>query len=96
MIWFGTKLTGKSPFSEVFCHAMIRDSEGRKMSKSLGNVIDPVDIMKGIDLESLHDKLKAGNLDPREVVKATKFQKTAFPDGIPECGADAIRFGLAA
>ena len=96
MVFFATKLTGKSPFTEVFCHSLVRDSEGRKMSKSLGNVIDPLDVMKGIELEALHDKLKQGNLDPRELVKATKFQNTAFPDGIPECGADAIRFALAA
>ena len=96
MVFLGTKLTGKSPFTEVFCHALVRDSEGRKMSKSLGNVIDPIDVMKGIELEALHDKLLQGNLDPKELGKASKFQKTAFPDGIPECGADAIRFGLAA
>lgn len=94
MVMFGLKMTGKVPFHEVYCHALIRDSEGRKMSKSLGNVIDPLDIMEGIELQDLHDKLKAGNLDPKEVATATKFQKTSFPDGIPECGADALRFCL--
>ena len=64
------------------------------MSKSLGNVIDPIDVMHGIKLEALHEKLQQGNLDPREVAQATKFQKTAFPMGIPECGADALRFSL--
>ncbi|KAK5016722.1 hypothetical protein LTR60_002272 [Cryomyces antarcticus] len=64
------------------------------MSKSLGNVIDPVDIMQGIPLQQLHDKLLVGNLDPKEIDNAMKYQKTAFPQGIPECGADALRFSL--
>lgn len=64
------------------------------MSKSLGNVIDPLDIISGIDLESLHAKLLVGNLKDDEVARATKYQKTAFPSGIPECGADALRFTL--
>ncbi|KAK0259952.1 hypothetical protein LTR91_000497 [Friedmanniomyces endolithicus] len=94
MIMFGIKLTGKVPFSEVYCHSLIRDSEGRKMSKSLGNVIDPVDIMDGITLEALTDKLKLGNLAPKEIERASKWQRSAFPDGIDECGADALRFSL--
>ncbi|KAK4980865.1 hypothetical protein LTR66_010321 [Elasticomyces elasticus] len=94
MVMFGIKLTGKVPFKEVYCHSLIRDSEGRKMSKSLGNVIDPVDIMDGISLDDLHKKLLSGNLDPREVKTATNYQNTAFPQGIPECGADALRFSL--
>ena len=94
MVVMGVKLTGKVPFTEVYCHSLIRDSEGRKMSKSLGNVIDPVDVMEGIELETLHEKLKGGNLDPKELATATKYQKSAFPDGIPECGADALRFSL--
>lgn len=94
MIMLGMKLTGKIPFHEVYCHSLIRDSEGRKMSKSLGNVIDPVDILEGISLEDLHAKLHLGNLDPKEVKAAEKYQKSAFPQGIPECGADALRFSL--
>lgn len=94
MIMLGIKLTGQVPFKEVYCHSLVRDSEGRKMSKSLGNVIDPLDVMDGISLPDLHEKLKMGNLDPKELATATKFQKTAFPDGIPECGADALRFSL--
>lgn len=88
------KLTGKVPFKEVYCHSLVRDTEGRKMSKSLGNVIDPLDIINGIELEALHAKLKVGNLKEVEVARATKYQKTAFPGGIPECGADALRFTL--
>jgi valyl-tRNA synthetase len=64
------------------------------MSKSLGNVIDPQDVIHGISLEDLHAKLLLGNLNPNEVVKATKYQKTSFPDGIPQCGTDALRFAL--
>ncbi|KAI3334888.1 tRNA synthetases class I-domain-containing protein [Ustulina deusta] len=94
MIMLSLKLTGEVPFREVYCHSLIRDSEGRKMSKSLGNVIDPLDIINGIDLGSLHAKLLTGNLKETEIARATKYQKTAFPSGIPECGADALRFTL--
>ncbi|PHH73835.1 hypothetical protein CDD82_5253 [Ophiocordyceps australis] len=94
MITLGLKMTGKVPFGEVYCHSLVRDSDGRKMSKSLGNVIDPLDVISGIKLQDLHDKLQLGNLDPSEVQKATKYQKTAFPDGIPQCGADALRFTM--
>lgn len=94
MIMLGIKMTGKIPFREVYCHSLIRDSEGRKMSKSLGNVIDPLDVMEGIELQALHAKLLTGNLAEKEVATATKYQKKAFPKGIPECGADALRFSL--
>ncbi|EQK98237.1 valyl-tRNA synthetase [Ophiocordyceps sinensis CO18] len=94
MITVGLKMTGKIPFKEVYCHSLVRDSEGRKMSKSLGNVIDPLDVIFGTKLEDLHEKLYQGNLPPNEVQKAIKFQKTAFPDGIPQCGADAMRFTM--
>jgi valyl-tRNA synthetase len=94
MVMMSLHLTGKVPFTEVYCHSLIRDSEGRKMSKSLGNVIDPVDIMDGITLEKLHDQLRTGNLDPKELKSAEKYQKTSFPQGIPECGADALRMSL--
>ncbi|KAH8815082.1 valyl-tRNA synthetase [Xylogone sp. PMI_703] len=96
MIMLGLKMTGKVPFTEVYCHSLIRDSDGRKMSKSLGNVIDPQDVIQGIALEDLHKKLLTGNLNPLEVEKATKYQRTAFPDGIPQCGTDALRFSLVA
>lgn len=84
MIILGKKLTGEIPFKEVYCHSLIRDSDGRKMSKSLGNVIDPLDVIRGIKLDDLHAKLLTGNLAPGEVKKATAYQKTAFPQGIPE------------
>lgn len=94
MIMLSLKLTGSVPFKEVYCHSLVRDSEGRKMSKSLGNVIDPLDIMDGIELEELHAKLRVGNLKDEEITRAVKYQKQAFPTGIPECGADALRFTL--
>ncbi|KAF4979905.1 hypothetical protein FZEAL_3986 [Fusarium zealandicum] len=94
MIMLGLKLTGDVPFKEVYCHSLVRDSEGRKMSKSLGNVVDPLDVISGIKLDNLHEKLLQGNLHPSEVSKAQKYQKTAFPDGIPQCGADALRFTM--
>jgi len=94
MIMFSLKLTGKVPFTEVFCHGLIRDSDGRKMSKSLGNVIDPIDILDGISLDDLHQKLQTGILAPKEVKNAERYQKKAFPQGIFELGADALRFSL--
>lgn len=75
---------------------MVRDAHGRKMSKSLGNVIDPMDVITGITLEELHAQLEGGNLDPKEVERARAGQKADFPNGIPECGADALRFSLCA
>ncbi|KAI3406287.2 VAS1 [Candida oxycetoniae] len=96
MILLSLKLTGKVPFKEVFCHSLVRDAQGRKMSKSLGNVIDPLDVITGIPLQGLHDKLSTGNLDPRELKKAMDGQKLSYPNGIPECGTDALRFALCA
>lgn len=94
MVWFGQKLTGRLPFSEVYLHAMVRDAHGRKMSKSLGNVIDPLDVIYGISLEGLMAQLDGSNLDPAEVGRAKEGQKQDYPQGIPECGTDALRFAL--
>ncbi|CAH7666573.1 valyl-tRNA synthetase [Phakopsora pachyrhizi] len=98
MTILGVKLTGKMPFSEVFCHAMIRDAHGRKMSKSKGNVIDPIDVIDGVTLEALAAQLQTGNLDEKELKKALAGQKADFgkTNGIPQCGADALRFALCA
>ena len=96
MVLLGVHLTGQMPFKEVYCHAMIRDAHGRKMSKSLGNVIDPLDVIQGVGLEQLHEKLYEGNLDEREIAKAKTGQKKDFPNGIPQCGTDALRFALCA
>ena len=96
MVILGIKLTGEMPFKEVYCHAMIRDAHGRKMSKSLGNVIDPIDVIQGISRDKLHEKLYEGNLDDKEIEKAIAGQKRDFPKGIPQCGTDALRFALCA
>ena len=96
MVMMGMTLMGEVPFSHVFLHAMVRDAHGRKMSKSLGNVIDPLDVIQGITLDDLQQRLEQGNLDPKEVAKAKEGQKRDFPQGIPECGTDALRFALAA
>jgi valyl-tRNA synthetase len=96
MVMLGLRLTGKMPFHEVLCHAMIRDAHGRKMSKSLGNVVDPLDVIQGLPLEKLHEKLYEGNLEAAEIEKAKLGQKKDFPKGIPQCGTDALRFALCA
>lgn len=80
--------------SQVYLHPIIRDPHGRKMAKCLGNVIDPIDVINGISLEDLGKKLEHGNLDPSELEKAKEGQKKDFPNGIPECGTDALRFAL--
>jgi valyl-tRNA synthetase len=96
MVFFGQKLLGKLPFKTVFLHAMVRDAHGRKMSKSLGNTINPTDVIHGISLEDLHQTLYNSNLDPREIEKAKAGQRQDYPNGIPECGTDALRFALCA
>ncbi|XP_035683587.1 valine--tRNA ligase-like isoform X1 [Branchiostoma floridae] len=96
MVMMGLKMIGKLPFKEVFLHALVRDAHGRKMSKSLGNVVDPVDVINGITLENLHKLLENSNLDPKEVARAKQGQKEDYPNGIPECGTDALRFALCA
>lgn len=96
MVFFGQTLLGKLPFKQVFLHPMVRDAHGRKMSKSLGNVIDPMDVITGISLEGLHAQLIDSNLDPKEIEKAKAGQAQDYKDGIPECGTDAMRFALCA
>ncbi|KAK2646834.1 hypothetical protein Ddye_022029 [Dipteronia dyeriana] len=73
---------------------MICDAHGHKMSKSLGNIIDPIEIINGISLDSLHNRLEEGNLDPKELDVAKAGLIINFPHGIAECGADALRFAL--
>lgn len=96
MIFMASTLTKCVPFKEVLLHSMVRDAHGRKMSKSLGNVIDPLDVVQGVTLQELHRQLEEGNLDPKEVEKAKQGQKRDYPNGIPECGTDALRFALCA
>ncbi|ETW07864.1 valine-tRNA ligase [Aphanomyces invadans] len=88
------ELSGRQPFDKVWLHPMVRDKSGRKMSKSLGNVIDPLHVIAGIDLPTLLHDLQQGNLDPKELVRAEKDLKKEFPSGIPRCGTDALRLTL--
>jgi valyl-tRNA synthetase len=94
MVMFSLSLCDKLPFKEVYLHAMVRDAHGRKMSKSLGNVIDPRDVINGVTLKDLQATLLSGNLDAKEIKKAQDGQAADYPDGIPECGTDALRFAL--
>ncbi|KAL2948777.1 hypothetical protein AAZX31_20G142400 [Glycine max] len=94
MVMQGLKLGGDVPFTKIYLHPMVRDAHGRKMSKSLGNVVDPIEVINGISLEGLHKRLEAGNLDPKELAIAIEGQKKDFPNGIDECGVDALRFAL--
>uniref|UniRef100_Q5ST30-2 Isoform 2 of Valine--tRNA ligase, mitochondrial n=1 Tax=Homo sapiens TaxID=9606 RepID=Q5ST30-2 len=82
------------PCPQVLLHPMVRDRQGRKMSKSLGNVLDPRDIISGVEMQVLQEKLRSGNLDPAELAIVAAAQKKDFPHGIPECGTDALRFTL--
>ena len=83
------------PFRRVFLHPVVRDRQGRKMSKSLGNVIDPLDVINGATLESMLSQMASGNLPAAEISLADKTMRKEFPEGIPECGVDALRFALA-
>ncbi|KAF7261463.1 hypothetical protein EG68_00986 [Paragonimus skrjabini miyazakii] len=96
MVMIGLRLTNQLPFHTIYLHAMVRDAHGKKMSKSLGNAIDPVDVIHGISLEDLQAQLEHGNLDPRELKRARDAQAKDFPKGIPECGTDALRLALCA
>ncbi|KAK4493458.1 hypothetical protein RD792_006625, partial [Penstemon davidsonii] len=94
MVMLGMKLGGDVPFSMVYLHSMVRDAHGRKMSKSLGNVIDPLEVIDGTKLIDLNKRLERANLDPKELKTAKEGQAKDFPNGIPECGVDALRFAL--
>lgn len=94
MVMLCDNLSGKPPFRSVYLHPLVRDSQGRKMSKSLGNVIDPLDFIHGKELQELLENLNKGNLDPNEVGHAKALLEKQFPNGIPECGADGLRAAL--
>mmetsp|Transcript_11288 Transcript_11288/g.11328 ORF Transcript_11288/g.11328 Transcript_11288/m.11328 type:complete len:923 (+) Transcript_11288:182-2950(+) len=94
MVMMGLCLTDKLPFNTVYLHAMIRDAEGEKMSKSKGNVIDPEEVIDGTTLESLIQKVQNSNLSQKDKVKYIEKRKKEFPEGIPACGSDALRIGL--
>ncbi|MDX1610270.1 MAG: valine--tRNA ligase, partial [Halofilum sp. (in: g-proteobacteria)] len=92
MIMFGLKFMDDVPFHEVYIHGLVRDSEGQKMSKSKGNVLDPIDLIDGIDAEALVAKRTQALMQPRLRESIARMTREHFPEGIPAFGTDALRF----